>query len=72
MNSLANAEELVFKSLEDLGGFGYVKNCYLLEVSNTTVSPNYEKGPVTLVTSSCLGEKATDLALCMKCKGFLS
>ncbi len=63
MNSPADAEERVFKSREASAGAG---NCYLLEVSNATVSSNDENGPVNVVRRNCSGEFATDMALCMK------
>ncbi len=65
MNSLNDPEELVFKSTEALGSS---ENCYLLKVSNTTVYSNDETDPVTVVSRSCTGHSATDLALCMKRK----
>ncbi len=65
MNSLNDPEELVFKSTEASGGS---ENCYLLKVSNTTVYSNDETDPVIVVSRSCTGHRATDLALCMKRK----
>ncbi len=63
MNSLTDPEERVFISKEASAGAG---NCYLLEVSNATVSSNDENGPVNVVRRNCSGEFATDMALCMK------